>query len=185
MAILARTTCGGSVKRDEKIDTLETAELKCYVGRLRNSIKGYMMIKIGTLIIALSLLCCSPSANADNIDGWLADYVCEHSPVLHKIEIRKDGKGIVKVRAFGAGYPDDIDWGESVAEVYKDRFGSAPNFIAKFSIPKAKQMLVLAPNSGGGKPHSGGLVIGELYTIFLDGREPEYVRQNFQTPATK
>lgn len=137
--------------------------------------------------VVCALMTCFILANplvalADSVDGWCATYVSNYQPGLHKFIIRRDGHD-VKIHAYASGFPDDIDWGESVAEVYPGKDGAGTtHFIAHFSTTNTKSMLVVSPNSGGGAPHSGGLVVGDLYMNYTDGRQPEYIGTNFQTP---
>lgn len=133
-----------------------------------------------TLLTAVAFI---PSASANEADNWITSYEFPKSLALKKIELRKTDKGEVKMRAYGTGYPDDVDWGEVTAQVHKDVGGGSPaNFLATFSIPKAKELLIINPNSGSAKPNSGGSVMVELFTTFTDGRPSEYVRQWMQTP---
>ncbi|CAN5148955.1 hypothetical protein BH10CYA1_BH10CYA1_62600 [soil metagenome] len=134
------------------------------------------------LLVLFAAVACIPAANADDVDNWLTSYVAPKSLALKKIELRKNDKGEVKIRAYGTGYPDDVDWGEVTAQVHKQVGGGLPNFLATFSIPKAKELLIINPNSGGGKPNSGGYVLVELFTTFNDGRQSEFVRLSMQTP---
>ena len=68
-----------------------------------------------------------PGAIADVIDNWCTSYVNVQQGGLHKLGIRKDDKGKVKVHAYAYGFPDDSDWGESEAELYPDQGG--PGFL--------------------------------------------------------
>jgi len=134
-------------------------------------------------VVSLIALMVATEARADQSDNWLASYVAPKSLALKKIVLRKTEKGEIKARAYGTGYPDDVDWGEVPVLVCKDATeATGPvNFMASFSIPKAKELLIINPNSGGGKPNSGGTVMIELFTTFSDGRQPEYVRQWMST----
>lgn len=133
------------------------------------------------MLIAASIV--APNARANDTDNWIASYEDPKSLALKKIELRKTDKGEVKARAFGTGYPDDVDWGEVTAQTHKDAVGGGTaNFLATFSIPKAKELIIISPLNGGSKPFGGGSVNVELFTTFTDGRQPEYVRQYMQTP---
>lgn len=101
---------------------------------------------------------------------------------LKKIELRKNDKGEVRVKAIATGYPENIDWGEETAQVHKQMGGGPPNFMVTFSLPKAKEALIVNPTNNSGKPFAGGSVWVELFTTFKDNRQPEFVRQIMQTP---
>lgn len=137
------------------------------------------------LFALLTAVVFAPAVNADEVDNWLTSYAAPKSLALKKIVLRKNDKGDLKIRAYGTGYPDDVDWGEVTAQVHKQVGGGPSNFVATFPIPKAKELLIVNPNSGGAKPNSGGLVWVELFTTFTDGRQPEFVRLTMQTPPEK
>ncbi len=92
------------------------------------------------------------SVSAEAMDNWCTTYASNVKGYLHKITIRRDGDK-VKIHAIGTGFPDDIDWGESTADVYSDENGSLPRFIFHFSVGTTKSMLVVSPNTGGGRPN--------------------------------
>ena len=129
----------------------------------------------------VSVIFC-PIAKADEVDSWLASYESPKSLALKKIELRKNDKGELKVRAYGTGYPEDVDWGEVTAVVHKQFGGGPSNFVASFAIPKAKELLIIEPTNSNGKPNSGGYVSVELFTTFNDGHQPEFIRQQMITP---
>jgi hypothetical protein len=109
-------------------------------------------------LLASAIFC--PIAKADEVDNWLASYESPQSLALKKIELRKNDKGELKVRAYGTGYPEDVDWGEVTAVVHKQFGGGPSNFVASFAIPRAKELLIIDPINGGGKPNSGGYLNG-------------------------
>jgi len=133
-----------------------------------------------TLAFVFNALALPPSANADAVDNWCTTYVSTYKGHLHKIAIRKDDNK-VKIHAFGTGFPDPIDWGESVAEVYSDEGGHLPRFIAHHSVGTTKSMLVVSPNSGGGAPHEGGSIVCDVYMKTADGKPQRYTGQNLNT----
>ncbi len=133
------------------------------------------------LVVLLSIFSTS-SVRADEIESWVATYEAPQSLALKKLELRKNDKGELKIKAFATGYPEDVDWGEEPAQVHKQMGGGPPNFVATFSLPKAKEVLIINPINGGGKPFAGGDVWVELFTTFKDGRQAEFVRQMMKTP---
>jgi hypothetical protein len=141
---------------------------------------------VPALAFAFNALVLTLPANADAVDNWCTTYVSDYKGHLHRVTIRKDADK-VKIHVFGSGFPDDIDWGESTAEVYPDEGGHLPRFIAHFSIGTTKSMLVVAPNSGGGVPHEGGLIGCYVYLKTTDGKPQRYTGQNLKTEtnATK
>jgi hypothetical protein len=142
--------------------------------------------KIAALALAINALVLPFWANADAVDNWCTNYVSDYKGHLKRVTIRKDGDK-VKIHAFGTGFPDDIDWGESTAEVYPDEGGHLPRFIAHFSVGATKSMLIVSPNSGGGAPHEGGLVVCDVFLKTTDGKPQRYTGQNLrtETEATK
>lgn len=148
------------------------------------------MVRKSWILPAIALvfnsLAMPPAANADAVDNWCTAYVSEYKGHLHRITIRKDDDK-VKIHTFGTGFPDAIDWGESVAEVYADEGGHLPRFIAHYSVGTTRSMLVVSPNSGGGAPHEGGTIICDVYMKTTDGKPLRYTGQNLRTEtnATK
>lgn len=134
------------------------------------------------LLLMLLNIVTTLSVQADEVETWLASYEAPQSLALKKIELRKNDKGELKIRAVATGYPEDVDWGEETAQVHKQMGGGPPNFMVTFSLPKAKELLIVNPTSNSGKPFAGGGVWAELFTTFKDGRPPEFVRQFMQTP---
>lgn len=137
-------------------------------------------------LIGLSLMCamCWLAAQAaeDHSINWCTTYVSSALDGLHRISISSDPKtNQIKIHAWAKAFPDDIDWGETPAEVYQDSSKMLPCFVGHFSVGTLKAMLVLQPNSGGGKPHYGGLVIGTLFQKYCDGRPLKYEIQQFNT----
>lgn len=59
-------------------------------------------------------------ARADQTGNWLASYVAPKSLALNKVVLRRTDKGQLKARAYGTGYPDDVDWGEVDLQVCKE-----------------------------------------------------------------
>lgn len=139
-----------------------------------------MLGKVLLTVIMFALPCTIAALALDRVDGWLASYVNRESKGLHRFEIRRVDKEI-KIRAWSYGFPDDVDWGEVTADVYPEHNG-IPHFVANFAPKNATCMLVVMPNSGGGEPHSGGLAICSLYTKYKDGRPPDCISTNFETP---
>lgn len=138
-------------------------------------------LKRKLLFVFLLSVISTSSARADEADTWLASYEDPHGTALKKIELRKNDKGEVKIRVHAAGYPETVDWGEETALVHRQVGGGLPNFVATFSLPKAKELLIVNPNSGSGRPFDGGSVWVELFTTFKDGRQAEVVRQMMVT----
>ncbi len=60
------------------------------------------------------------------------------------------------------------------------------NWLASYESPRSlalkKIELRKNDNSGGSKSHSGGFVNVELFTTFNDGHQPEFIRQQMETP---
>lgn len=138
--------------------------------------------KLVALSFAINLLISQLAANADAVDNWCTTYASTYKGHLHKITIRKDD-GKVKIHAFGTGFPDPIDWGESTAEVYSDEGDRLPRFIAHFSVGRTNSMLVVAPNSGGGAPHEGGSIVCDVYMKTAEGKPQRYTGQNLNTDS--
>ncbi len=133
-----------------------------------------------TLTSSMLLPFISLSAYADTVDNWCSSYTTQEKRGLHKITIRKDGDKL-KIHAIGNGFPDDIDWGESTAEVYPaETPGQLPRFIAHYSVGPARTMLIVRPYSGGNGPHSGGVVECESYAQKAD-KPQRFVQQLLQT----
>lgn len=115
---------------------------------------------------------------ADQADNWCAEYVAREQRGLHKILIRRD-KTEIKIHAYAYGFPDDIDLGETIAEVYPGV--GPPQFVAHFSDSKSKSMLVISPNGGGNANKPGGLISANLFVKHEDGRR-ECLSSLFDTP---
>ncbi len=103
------------------------------------------MARKSWILPAIALACNSlalpPSANADAVDNWCTTYVSTYKGHLHRITIRKDDDK-VKIRTFGTGFPDAIDWGESAAEVYADEADTFPDSSHTIQSVRQRQCLL-------------------------------------------
>lgn len=89
----------------------------------------------------------------------------------------------MKVKADATGYPEDSDWGEETSQVHKQLGGGPTNFVATFSLPQVREILIVSPTSNSGQPHAGGAGLGGVVYYIKDGRQPEFIRQVMRTPA--
>jgi hypothetical protein len=138
-------------------------------------------VKRASIILVLVFCFVATKVQADLADNWCAEYIGREQHGLHKIFIRRD-KVEIKIHAYAFGFPDDIDLGEAVAEVYPG--SGLVQFVAHFSDSKSKSMLVISPNSGGSTDHPGGLISANLFVNHNDGRR-ECISSLFDTPRAK
>jgi hypothetical protein len=121
-------------------------------------------------------------AYADSVDGWCANYISDSQQGLHRITIHRDHAD-VKIHVVATGFPDDLDWGDSIAEVYPSKDAGSPmHFIARFKIGDNNAEVVISPNTGGATAQAGGLIGMETYIKNSKGTPISYFGANFRTP---
>jgi hypothetical protein len=86
----------------------------------------------------------------------------EGSSGIHHLEV-DDWEGTPVVRAFGAGRPDPIDWGEVAGAAFTDGVGTreAVAFTASYHLPFASVLLAAYLNKR--------LLVVDAYSTFTDG----------------